>query len=190
VILLLMLAGSFSLFPPSFESVPPASETILTHRIPIEQVTETKEQIQPAPQPEILPTSVGKPGIVHNTQQGDSLWGIARLFYADPYLWPNIFRINVDLIENPDTLEVGITIHLPRLEGAAGSLIQKDIMNITDGYMQAYLAYRLLGKNSARYYLWVVKQCKVPEVLEKYEDRIDKSDWRFILRIKGSARIR
>ncbi len=220
-LLLLMLAGFFSLFRPSFESVPPASETVLIYRIPIEELTgeekqiqpvspveETtqpevdrvyslsdeeltgeEKQIQPAPQPDILPTSAEKPGIVHKTQQGDSLWSIAELFYADPYLWPNIFRVNVDFIEDPDTLEAGITIHVPRLEGVVGGLSRKDIMHITDGYMQVYLAYRRLDKTNARHYLWVAKQFKVSEVLDKYEEKIDKSDWDFILRIKGSIRI-
>jgi hypothetical protein len=55
--------------------------------------------------------------------------------------------------------------------------------------MQVYLAYRRLGKTNARHYLWVAKQCKVSEVLDKYEEEIDKSDWDFILRIKGSVRI-
>ena len=186
---LLMLAGFFSLFRPSFESVPPASETVLIYRISIEELTGEEKQIQPAPKPDILPTSAEKPGIVHKTQQGDSLWSIAELFYADPYLWPNIFRVNVDFIEDPDTLEAGITIHVPRLEGVVGGLSRKDIMHITDGYMQVYLAYRRLGKTNARHYLWVAKQCKVSEVLDKYEERIDKSDWDFILRIKGSIRI-
>jgi DNA-binding protein HU-beta len=190
VILLFMLAGFFSLFRPSFEPVPPASETILRYKIPIEEVAEREEEIQPVPQPDILPTPAEKPGIVHNTQQADSLWSIAKLFYADPYLWPNIFRVNIGLIEDPDTLEVGISIHVPRLEGAVGSLTQKDIMDITEGYIQVYLVYRRLGKINARPYLWVAKQCNVPEVLEKYEDRIDKSDWDFVLRIKGSVRIR
>jgi hypothetical protein len=63
-------------------------------------------------------------------------------------------------------------------------------MDITEGYIQVYLVYRRLGKINARPYLWVAKQCNVPEVLEKYEDRIDKSDWDFVLRIKGSVRIR
>jgi hypothetical protein len=55
--------------------------------------------------------------------------------------------------------------------------------------MQAYLAYRRLGKSNARYYLWVANQYNMPQVLQQYEDKIDESDRDFILRIKGSPRI-
>ncbi len=192
---LLMLVGMFSLFRPSYEPAPPVEETTQpepprTYGIPIEELTEKRKQIQPVPKPDLSPASVGKPGAVHNVQHGDSFWTIAKVFYADPYLWPNIFRVNVEVVENPDVLEVNTTIHVPPLEGTVGSLSKKDIMNIIDGYMQAYLAYRRVNKTNARHYLWVAKQYNVPEVLEQYEDKIDASDRDFILRIKGSARIK
>jgi len=193
--LLLMLVGVFSLFQQSYQRAPPVGEVAQPeatprYRIPVEELTEKKEQIQPIPQPDLSPPSAGKPGGVHNIRQGDSFWTIAKAFYADPYLWPNIFRVNVEVVDNPDALEVSTTIHVPPLEGTVGRLSQKDIMNIIDGYMQAYLAYRRLNKTNAPYYLWVAKQYNVPEVLDRYKDKIHASDRDFILRIKGSARIK
>jgi len=153
-------------------------------------LTGEEEQSLAASPPHMPSAPRGKPPVVHNVQQGESLWTIAKRFYTDPYLWPNIFRVNIEIIGNPDTLEVATTIQVPLLEGKVGSLTQKDIVRIIDGYMQVYLVYRRLGKSNARHYLWVAKQYNVPEVLEQYEDRIDKSDRDFILRIKGSARIK
>lgn len=193
--LLLMLVGMFSLFQRSYQRASPVGEMAQPeatprYKIPAEELTEKKEQIQPVPQPDLIPPSAGKPNGVHNIRQGDSFWTIAKVFYADPYLWPNIFRVNVEVVDNPDALEVSTTILVPPLEGTVGSLTQRDIINIIDGYMQAYLAYRRLNKTNAPYYLWVAKQYNVPEVLDRYEDKIYASDRDFVLRIKGSARIK
>jgi len=167
----------------------PAPETVRTSRISEERVIEEEEQGQAAIQPDLSPAPVGIPGGVYDVQAGNSLWSIAKSFYTDPYLWPNIFRANTDVVRNPDVLEVGLIIQVPSLEGTIGSLSKNDIVNIIDGYMQAYLAYRRLGKSNARYYLWVANQYNMPQVLQQYEDKIDESDRDFILRIKGSPRI-
>ena len=167
----------------------PAPETVPASRISEEQVIEKEEEGQPAIPPDLSPAPAGIPGGVHDVRAGNSLWSIAESFYTDPYLWPNIFRANTDVVSNPDVLEVGLIIHVPPLEGTIGSLSENDIVNIIDGYMQAYLAYRRLGKSNARYYLWVANQYNMPNVLQKYEDNIDESDRDVILRIKGSPRI-
>lgn len=193
-LLLLLLVVRFYLFRPAYESAPPLEETtqpetIHRYKIPEEKETGKEEQGQAAIQPDLSPAPVGIPGGVYDVQAGNSLWSIAKSFYTDPYLWPNIFRANTDVVRNPDVLEVGLIIQVPSLEGTIGSLSKNDIVNIIDGYMQAYLAYRRLGKSNARYYLWVANQYNMPQVLQQYEDKIDESDRDFILRIKGSPRI-
>ena len=193
-LLLLLLAVRLPLFRPNYESAPPLEETrqpetVIIAKIPDKSVIEEQEQDQAAIQPDVAPAPVGIPGGVHDVQAGNSLWSIAESFYNDPYLWPNIFRANTDVVRNPDVLEIGLTIQVPSLEGTIGSLSKNDIANIFDGYMQAYLAYRRLGKKNARYYLWVANQYNIPQVLQQYEDKIDESDRDLILRIKGSPRI-
>jgi nucleoid DNA-binding protein len=168
--------------------ITPAPETVRASRIPEERVIEEEEPGK-AIQPDLSPALVGIPGGVYDVQAGNSLWSIAKSFYTDPYLWPNIFRANTDVVRNPDVLEIGLIIQVPSLEGTIGSLSKNDIVNIIDGYMQAYLAYRGLGKSNARSYLWVANQYNMPQVLQQYEDKIDESDRDFILRIKGSPRI-
>lgn len=167
----------------------PAPETVPTYKISEERAIEKEKPGKEAIQPDLSPAPVGIPGGVCDVLAGNSLWSIAKSFYTDPYLWPNIFRANTDVVRNPDVLEVGLIIHVPSLEGTVGSLSKNDIVNIVDGYMQAYLAYRRLGKSNARYYLWVATQYNMPHVLQQYEDKIDESDRDFVLRIKGSPRI-
>jgi len=164
--------------------------TVFTDMLSEEQVIEKEEQAQEAVKPDLSPAPVGIPGGEYDVREGSSLWSIADSFYTNPYLWPTIFSANTDVVHNPDVLELGLIIHVPPLEGTIGNLSEDDIVNIIDGYMQAYLAYRRLGKRNARFYLWVAHRYNMPHVLQKYEDKIDESDRDVILRVKGFPRIK
>jgi len=48
-------------------------------------------------------------------QSGDSLSKIAKRFYGKASLWPRIHEANRDLIENPDLIQVGWTLKIPKL---------------------------------------------------------------------------
>ena len=46
---------------------------------------------------------------------GDSLSKIAKRFYGKASLWPKIHEANRDVIENPDLIQVGWTLKIPKL---------------------------------------------------------------------------
>lgn len=83
-----------------------------------QKLTIPKVELRVAPQ-----ISVGKPStqvagaITHDSYsvaKGDTLWSIAVRAYQDGYQWPKIYQANRGTIDNPDLIEVGMQLTLPR----------------------------------------------------------------------------
>jgi len=191
VLILLILPGIFYLSKSSFKSPVVVEKKIHPQALkdldqPAEELLFSEKTEHPSSRsgvPSIVSSGVSsgissgpadKPGYTQSVIKGNTLWMISKTFYADPYLWPNIFRVNLSVINDPDVLEVGTIIHAPPLEGTAENLTPNDMINIADGYFQVYLAYNRLGKKNAPLFLRVARQFNVQQVSARYEKKIGK----------------
>ncbi|MBA4156331.1 MAG: LysM peptidoglycan-binding domain-containing protein [Gemmatimonadetes bacterium] len=49
----------------------------------------------------------------HVVRPGDTLWDLARTYLNDPFLWPEIFRLNTDVVQNPARIFPAERLRLP-----------------------------------------------------------------------------
>jgi DNA-binding protein HU-beta len=186
-IILIVIIVSFILVP--WKTAKPVSEQVKVSESIVEETeSETKKPELESVEPTPLETGIS--GGQHIVRPGDKLWVLAQDYYQEAYLWPNIFRVNPDKINNPDSLVTGINITVPPLEGKIGSLTEKDIKDVAEGYLLVYLVYKQLGKEKAYYYLWVTKCYDVSDLISQFRDKIEGGDINLVTDIGGSPEIK
>lgn len=65
-----------------------------------------------APAIAVAQEPTGRPA-THTVKKGDTLWDLAREYLGDPFQWPQIYRLNGELIKDPHWIYPGQVFKLP-----------------------------------------------------------------------------
>ena len=64
--------------------------------------------------------------VTHTVKKGDTLWDLAQYYLKDPFRWPEIFRRNTDVVENPHWIYPGEIIRIWGTEVKPDALARAD----------------------------------------------------------------
>lgn len=118
-------------------------------------------------------------GGIHRVIPEDNLWKISNHYYRNPYLWPNIYRANLDSIPNPNVLERDQQLALPILYGPPEQLTVVDRRHLAEGYFLLYRHYRTHEPALAPFALWAAVRYDA-QIRANYAAELRADDWAFL----------
>jgi nucleoid DNA-binding protein len=108
---------------------------------------------------------------------GQNLWNLANNFLGDPYLWPWIYHLNSEAIDNPNQIYNGSDLIIP-VPADSEHLSDSDRREVASGYVDVYQWYRDHSDEEARFYLWAAGVFDI-SIYEEIEGQVDTDDLNF-----------
>ncbi len=84
----------------------------------------------------VAPPAPAAPATSHTVKPGDTLWDIARLYLSDPFLWPEVYRLNTAIVEDPHWIFPGEVLALPDPASLGAPVIPVATEEVAPGAME------------------------------------------------------
>src|SRR6056297_697207 len=110
-------------------------------------------------------------------EPGQSLWTIAESELGNPYLWPLLYNLNRDVLDNPNQLPAASDIQIPDISDPE-NLNDFEREQVALVYISLYEWNKANNPDEARFFLWAVGVFS-PDLLDQPPADVDPHDLEF-----------